>query len=171
MKVTRIALAIALLLPPVAIAEIAVAQEAESDGGFSYDYPQIVEQLPGLLDHLAADRAAAQDEFETNRREFAEIAPDSAALDHLQYSAGWSIVGETPVLLSLGQGIYTYSGGAHGNSDFDALLWNKRQDRQLSLLDLFTNRYAALALIDAQFCPALRAEQETRFGSEVGGLW
>lgn len=65
-----------------------------------------------------------------------------------------------------------FEGGAHGNTAYDALLWDAGANDAIDVTDLFTDRYAALAHLDRAFCARLRAMQAERFGGEqIGEPW
>jgi hypothetical protein len=58
--------------------------------------------------------------------------------------------------------IYDYSGGAHPNHGYAALLWDKGAGKRLAAADLFTSKAALSAAIRAPFCDAIDRERRRR---------
>ncbi|QLC21131.1 DUF4163 domain-containing protein [Parasphingopyxis sp. CP4] len=155
-------LAAALLLSTVPSAAQAPVEQAESEpqNGFSYSYPEErLEALPQLAEQMAVFADSAERDFATLVAESEDAMPDSPALANLTHSEDWGIAGETETLLSLAGTIYEYAGGAHGNTEFASLLWDVRNDRMITLTQLFTDRYSGLAEIDGAYCANLQAMQ------------
>jgi hypothetical protein len=75
------------------------------------------------------------------------------AHSHLQ---AWQRVTSTPRFLSLSAEIGTYTGGAHGMTNFDTLLWDRNRRKQLKPLDLFTSGEAFDAAIKDSFCAGIK---------------
>lgn len=78
------------------------------------------------------------------------------------YSAKITTAGQTPRLLSLQTAIAHYMGGAHSNYGFDALLWDRRKNRQITVETLFLRAGAFQALTRPAYCKALDAERSKR---------
>lgn len=73
-----------------------------------------------------------------------ELPPSSLEIDYV-------IVQATPQLLSLQLTIYSYTGGAHPNSQTRSLNWDPRRERLLVLADLFSP-IAPAGRIIADYC-------------------
>lgn len=135
---------------------------------FSYAYPDAVGATPGvaaLLDtrlEEARNRliAAARDDRAAAKKDGYPYRPHS-------FGAKWSVVTALPDWLSLSAEIYTYTGGAHGMTVFDTLLWDRRADTVREPADLFTSADALRAAVRTPFCDALDREREKRRGEPV----
>jgi predicted small lipoprotein YifL len=132
---------------------------------FSYAYPAEAAVIPELASLLEAERAKDLANLES---EAAEAEKDAKANDypynpHMR-GASWSTTGNTgPLLAMLGE-ISSYSSGAHGNTAFEVLLWDKAASRRIKLEELFTDMDAALEPMRKPYCDALNAERLDRRG-------
>lgn len=152
--------------------DLAELSSNEDPSGFAYVIPAETAAIPALSERLESERDSARARFETDRADFAREMPGSSLVDHFALQKRWETMGRSGRLLSLGASIYVYEGGAHGNTAFDALLWDSELDGQIDFISLFTDRYAALAHLDRAFCARLRAMQAERFGDiEIDGPW
>ena len=135
---------------------------------FTFAYPDAAGAIPplkALLDtrlYEARDRLAstARDERKVAKKEGFPYRPHS-------YIAKWSVVTDLPNWLSLSAEIYTYTGGAHGMSAFDTLLWDRRAETARKPRELFTSTDALRKAIREPFCDALDKEREQRRGEPV----
>ncbi|HEV7313833.1 DUF4163 domain-containing protein [Sphingopyxis sp.] len=124
---------------------------------FAYSYPRDAAAIPELAAWLDGDRATKRDAL------IAAAQRDKAAAEkggfpyrahsHLQ---AWQRVTSTPRFLSLSAEIGTYTGGAHGMTTFDTLLWDRNRRKQLKPLDLFTSGEAFDAAIKDNFCAGIK---------------
>ncbi|MGR4890222.1 DUF4163 domain-containing protein [Sphingopyxis sp. LARHCG72] len=124
---------------------------------FAYSYPRDAAAIPELAAWLDGDRATKRDAL------IAAAQRDQAAAEkggfpyrahsHLQ---AWQRVTSTPRFLSLSAEIGTYTGGAHGMTNFDTLLWDRNRRKQLKPLDLFTSGEAFDAAIRDSFCDGIK---------------
>ena len=135
---------------------------------FSYAYPDAVGPIPGLAALLDARLEKARSQLISSARDDRAAAKkDGYPYRPHSFGAKWSIVTELPDWLSLSAEIYTYSGGAHGMSAFDALLWDRRAETARKPADLFASTDALRAAIRVPFCDALDREREKRRGEPV----
>lgn len=150
--------------PPDGPADIAAknapASNVEEKGElieFAYSYPRDAAAIPELAAWLDGDRATKRDAL------IAAAQRDKAAAEkggfpyhahsHLQ---AWQRVTSTPRFLSLSAEVGTYTGGAHGMTTFDTLLWDRNRRKRLKPLDLFTSGEAFDAAIRDQFCAGIK---------------
>ncbi|WP_260926650.1 DUF3298 and DUF4163 domain-containing protein [Novosphingobium sp. 9] len=146
---------------------------------FAYSYPDAAGALPGLKAMLDAD--LAQQQGKTRRLAQADRdASDKSAADQMAgstntpipFHAGerqinWKVVADLPNWLSLsGQG-YAYTGGAHGNSWFGEILWDKNTNQERKPMDLFTSPANFLNAINAPFCAALNRQRAAKRGGQA----
>ena len=90
---------------------------------------------------------------------------EGAQSDHTEYSGEdgfppyersvtYEVAGQSARLLSLTEVSYEYTGGAHPNSSFGAVLWDKTADRRLQPASLF-RRGADMTALDRALCDAI----------------
>jgi hypothetical protein len=79
----------------------------------------------------------------------------------------WKVAAALPAWLSLSQSLSVFEGGAHPNTGFDSLVWDRRAGVERPPLDLFTSPEALDAAIRAPFCDALDRERAARRGEPV----
>jgi hypothetical protein len=150
--------------PPSAIDDVKAANATASNVKesnelieFAYSYPRDAAAIPELAAWLDGDRVTKRDAL------IAAAQRDKAAAEkggfpyrahsHLQ---AWQRVTSTPRFLSLSAEIGTYTGGAHGMTNFDTLLWDRNRRKQLKPLDLFTSGEAFDAAIKDSFCAGIK---------------
>lgn len=124
---------------------------------FVYAYPKEAAQIPELAQALDSDRATKREALVAAARR------DKAAAEKGEYPyrahshrQTWQRVTSTPRFLSLSSEIETYTGGAHGMTNFDTLLWDRNRRKRLKPLDLFTSGEAFDAAIKDQFCAGIK---------------
>ncbi len=132
---------------------------------FAYGYPAAAAAIPELKAKLDAD-------LEMQRRELADEAREDAAhAEASEYrfhpyarSFDWKVVTELPGWLSLSTQVSTYTGGAHPNYWFDAILWDKAANRERDALDLFSSKAALSAAIRRAFCAEIDRQRVRKRG-------
>jgi len=135
---------------------------------FGFAYPDAAGAIPGLklmldgkLDQtrksLAAESRADQREAKKGGFPYRPHSSDTT----------WKVVSDLPEWLSLSSEVYVYTGGAHGMSAFDSLLWDKQAGTAREPADLFTSTAALRQTIQRPFCNALDREREKRRGEPV----
>lgn len=150
--------------PPGAIDDVKVANAAASNVKessdlmeFAYSYPKEAAEIPKLAEWLDQDRATKRDALTAESRRDQALAQKEGfpyrPHSHLQT---WQRVTNTPRFLSLSSEIATYTGGAHGMTNFDTLIWDRNKTVGLKPLDLFTSGAAFDAAIRDDFCAAIK---------------
>ena len=151
--------------PPPAPAAAAVSvKEANDLYQFAYAYPAAAAAIPPLKAQLDADLARQKAGL---AKETAEARADAKANDYpyhpYELSTEWKVVTDLPGWLSLSTLLGSYSGGAHSNYAYDAILWDKQAARRVPAIALFTSKAALKAAILKPFCAALdRARRQKR---------
>ena len=74
----------------------------------------------------------------------------------------WEVAADTTRLLALTGLLYGYTGGAHGNTGYDSVIWDRKTKTAITLPALFSDRVKARAIIEPLVCKALAAEQKER---------
>lgn len=142
---------------------------AQRDGGtrdFLYAWPAEAAAIPALVELLEQRREKALAEQKADWEEaLAEFAgEDCASCKARGFTKGWEVAADTPRFLSLQGEISVYTGGAHPNSAFDALVWDREIGVALAPMDLFTSSEALSKAVRAPYCDGLLALQEERRG-------
>lgn len=140
-----------------------------ADYAFSYLWPAAVEAVPALRARLENDREAIRRAFAreaADARREAASDPGRPFLPH-ELSVEWRVAATLQDWLSLSQHISVFEGGAHPNSGFDSLVWDRKAGVERPALDLFTSPEALDAAIGAPFCEALDRERAARRGEPV----
>lgn len=150
--------------PPDAIEDVKTANATASDVKdssdlmeFAYSYPKEAAEIAKLAEWLDNDRATRRDALIAESRRDQALAQKEGfpyrAHSHLQR---WERVTDTPRFLSLSSEIETYTGGAHGMTTFDTLLWDRNTGEKRAPLDLFTSGAAFDAAIRSDYCAAIK---------------
>lgn len=149
--------------PPTAAADIAAKNAVASDVKesndlleFAYSYPADAARIAKLAEWLDTDRATRREALATAAQRDKGLAEKQGypyrAHSHLQ---SWKRVANTPRFLSLSSEIWTYTGGAHGMTAFETLLWDRNRAARLKPLDLFSSAEAFDAAIRDDFCAGI----------------
>ncbi|CAM3147886.1 Deacetylase PdaC domain-containing protein [Sphingomonas antarctica] len=154
-------------VPVVFIAMTCVAA-AEPAYKFSYAYPAQARAIPPLRAWLEADKARGRTKFAAE----AMAAQREAKKDGFPYhpydaDMTWQVVTDTPRFLSLSRLSWAYTGGAHGNSGYDSLLWDKATRMRRQPADVFADPKALYASVRKSFCDLLDRERSKRRGEPV----
>lgn len=130
---------------------------------FSYSYPAEAAAIPALNRRFQADLA-------TQYRKASKLGLEDLKIYKEQkrggisdfFSMEWTTAGQTPRLLSLQNQLSTFTGGAHPNTSYGALLWDRRLGREIRMETLFLRSGAFAALTRSRYCAALDAERKKR---------
>lgn len=145
----------------------AVPAQAERDT-FEYHYPAAVAAMPALkarLDREAATlRATFAKDVAADKRERSTEKRSRLAWDQTR---NWQVVTNTPRFLSLSIEEYEFSGGAHGNTHYDALVWDKVAGAPLKPLRMFASNAALRTAIGERFCAELDGQRAERRGERI----
>jgi hypothetical protein len=125
---------------------------------------------PGLL---RAMRGEAMTELGKVRaaatREAADARKEGFPFRRYETINDWSLAADTLALLVLAGEVYSYTGGAHGNTGYAARIWDKAGKRQIGIEALFSDWPRARKLLEPVYCKALADEQaRRRMGAEAG---
>ncbi|MBO9724445.1 MAG: DUF4163 domain-containing protein [Novosphingobium sp.] len=145
------------------------AEKVENDTyEFSYAYPDAAGAIPGLKANLDKQLAASRADLASSAKEGqADAKKNDFPYHAYSYGEEWKVVTSLPGWLSLSSETYTYSGGAHGMTTFDALLWDRHADAAKKPIDLFTSKEALSKAIRTPFCVALDKERVKKRGGPI----
>lgn len=147
----------------------AVARAEKNDLlDYGYAYPAAAASIPALKAALdsRADETKAKALADAREDQKAATKDDFPFHAHY-YHADWAVAADTPRFLSLVATIATYTGGAHGMTVFDPLLWDKQNGKPVAVADLFASHQALETALRSRFCAALDRERAKRRGAPV----
>lgn len=152
-------------------AAVAFEDNVEKDGGsreFAYKWPAAVSAIPALAERFTAERTKALGEQKTDwDAALADFAgEDCVSCKTLSFAKEWKVVADLPRYLSLSAEMYFYTGGAHGNSGFDALVWDREAEEGVDPEAMFTSEAALQDALGEPWCKALKAERRKRMGAD-----
>jgi len=137
--------------------------EETDDFLFEYAYPSQAGRIPELAALLDTRMAQNREELATGavqaRR---EARANGFPYNKHSYSADWKVVADLPGWLSLSQDVDTYTGGAHGNSALESLVWDKEAGKAMDAIALFSSPQALDDALGDRFCDALNRERARR---------
>jgi hypothetical protein len=135
---------------------------------FEYAYPAEAGAIPALKAWLDADLKKQREDLIAEAK---DGKADAKTNDYPfnGYSSGltWSRVADLPGWLSLSGLTYEFTGGAHPNHGYAALLWDKAAGRQRAATDLFVSKATFSAAIRQVFCDALDRQREAKRGEKI----
>lgn len=161
----------ALLFATIAGAAPVKIQRDSAALEFSYEWPSEAAGIPAIDHRLRTEAqmayrkhlALGRDDKKLYKQQEREAVAD-------YYSKQWTTAGQTPRLLSLRYELGTFTGGAHPNTSYGALLWDRKLDREIGLSSLFLRSDAFSALTRIRYCAALDAERlKRREGEKLSG--
>ncbi len=134
---------------------------------FKYSFPAVAPELASILKREA-------ESTETRLKADASQARQDSEAQGFPYHAyeiqhQWQQVANITRFQSLSAQIYAFSGGAHGNTGYDALVWDKQAGKELKPIDFFSSPAALGAVIRQPFCKALDAERRKKRDGQLGG--
>lgn len=144
------------------------AQTGEAKRDFAYSWPAEVSAVPELAARFTAERDKLLAEQKT---EWAEVLEELAgeeciACTSRSFEKGWEVVADLPRFLSLSASFYLYTGGAHGNGAFDALVWDREAKAAFDPKAMFTSPEALQKALGGPWCKALKTERQKRLGPD-----
>lgn len=135
---------------------------------FEYAWPATAGNIPELAELLDRRMQRAKDNLvgeATQAR--AEARDNGFPYNKHSYIADWEVVADLPAWLSLSVQVGTYSGGAHGMSNVQSLVWDKTGQRAMKAIDLFESPAALEEAVGDAFCDGLNDLREEKRGEPV----
>jgi hypothetical protein len=160
------------VLPPGTVtfkdAETRTVAGSEVTRDFSYAWPAEVAAVPALVRRFTAERAEMLAEQKIEFIEGLSFAePEGCFGCNRDLARDWSVFADTPRFLVLQGSYYIYSGGAHGNTIFDTLVWDRKAKKAFDSRRMFVSKSALQAALGAAWCEGLKAERAARWEVEV----
>lgn len=155
---------------PVAFADEETRGEAARD--FAYNWPAQVSAIAPLAAILETTRdgelAKQKAEWEASVAEFGDMGCITCI--NRSYAKSWEVVTDTPRFLVLSAETYTYTGGAHGNSQFDALLWDREEEKAMKPVELFVDPVALENTAFGDYCQALLEAKREKLSVDISEM-
>ena len=130
---------------------------------FSYEWPAEATAIPALDMRFYKDAKAKLAEAQKNAAEDQKLARQQKRdFNQHFFSVDWTAAGQTPRLLSLQAENGSFEGGAHPNTSYDAMLWDRRATRTASIESLFAQASDLVATTSGIYCKKLDAERAKR---------
>ncbi|WP_336973201.1 DUF4163 domain-containing protein [Sphingobium aromaticiconvertens] len=153
---------------PASSAKAFVQSEKTDLLEFLYAYPAQAAAVPALVTKFDKAMTAAKTDALKMAQNDAKSAKQ-AGFPFRTYSleTRWSVKADTPRFLSLESQTYVFTGGAHGMTGYEPLLWDKARNRETNMAMVMTSSDAFAAAIHDQFCAALDKERAEKRGAPV----
>lgn len=157
-------------------------EQSEGDAArdFTYGWPAQVSAIAPLAAMLAQERdehlTKQRAEWEQSVEEFAHPQDGFQCIScvNRSYSKNWKVSAETPRFLVLTGETFTYTGGAHGNSFFDALAWDREAKggagEALRPVDLFVDEVALENTAYGDYCQALLDAKREKLDIDITAM-
>lgn len=138
---------------------------------FTYAWPAEAAAIPQLNARFQSDMTKAfSDAQKYAREDMALTRQQKRDYNQHYYSAAWESLGQSTRLLSLQGAIESFTGGAHPNHEFKAIVWDRRLNRQVSMTALFARAGDFGTLTRTTYCAKLDKERrKRREGEKLGG--
>ena len=144
------------------------AAKGEAIRDFAYEWPAAVSAVPALVERFTAERdrilADQKQEWDSALAEFS--AEDCGGCVNRSFEKTWQVVANLTRFLSLSATFWEYSGGAHGNGAFDALVWDRTAKQAIDPKAMFRSPQALQNALGAGWCKALKTEKKARLGPD-----
>ncbi|MBN8551844.1 MAG: DUF3298 and DUF4163 domain-containing protein [Caulobacterales bacterium] len=125
--------------------------------------PQAITAYPDLHAALYGEEVRSLREFlEGAQSDHTEFTGEEAMQPYSR-EVTYEVAGQTARLLSLRETNFEYTGGAHPNTGFGAVLWDKTGDRRIQPASLFRSG-ADLSALDQALCSAINSARAEATG-------
>ncbi len=154
---------------PQPVAGEAEAVDEKTDAyEFAYSWPAPAGAIAPLAERLAQERDKQRAELKQEAEDWQkQAAQEGFNAPPYAFSKEWEVVTDLPRFLSLSAGIYTYSGGAHGMSYSDALVWDRQAAAAIKPVDMFLSEGSLDRAVQTRFCAELDRQRAKKRGAPV----
>lgn len=135
---------------------------------FEYSYPAAagsISELSAVLDQRMSSAREAHIAMAIDGR--ADADANKYPFNPYAYTTKWDVVADLPGWLSLSAEHWEFTGGAHGNTTFDTLLWDKRAKQVRAPLSLFSSAKELEAAVQPELCNLLDRQRAEKRGEKV----
>jgi len=137
------------------------------DAQVTLSLPEPIKAYPELHERLYKDGETTLTAFlEQAKKDRAEQSADGFPVPAYYQKIDWKISAQSPRLLSLYAEQNDFEGGAHPNTSFRALLWDKDKNALIPTAELFAAD-ADLKGVDDYVCHQIEAQRSKRSGQPV----
>lgn len=135
---------------------------------FAYAYPAQAAAIPALVEKFGKQLATSRADALKMAKDDSAAAKQSGFPFHAHsLETEWSVSADTPRFLALQSQTYVFTGGAHGMTGYDSLLWDKTRSRETSVKAVMTSPAAFAAAIRDRFCAELDKQRAEKRGAPV----
>lgn len=135
---------------------------------FLYAYPAPAAAVPVLVAQFEkAMTGAKADALKMARDDAASAKRSGFPFRTHSLETRWSVKADTPRFLSLESETYVFTGGAHGMTGYETILWDKARSRETSMAAMMTSSTAFAAAIRDGFCDGLDKARAEKRGAPV----
>lgn len=135
---------------------------------FSFAYPASAAAIPTLVDKFRRQMDSAKlDALDMAKEDSAAAKSSGFPFHQHDLSISWTAAADTLRFLALQSQNYAYTGGAHGMTGYDMLLWDKERQRETAVKALMTSPQAFKAAITRPFCAELDRQRAEKRGAPV----
>ncbi|WP_277980939.1 DUF4163 domain-containing protein [Sphingomonas phyllosphaerae] len=144
------------------------AAERDAAYTFAYAIPPAATRVPRLRRWLEQDRVRFRQTVARDAdADRAERAKERYPFHQHEGTRTWKVVTETPRLLSLSAESYRFTGGAHGGTIIESIVWDKARSRRLDPRALFMSAETVQRVLGPRWCAWLARERARRTGGAV----
>jgi len=137
------------------------------DAQVTLSLPEPIKAYPELHERLYKDGETTLTAFlDQAKKDRAEQSADGVPVPAYYQKIDWKISAQSPRLLSLYAEQNDFEGGAHPNTSFRALLWDKDKGALIPTAELFSPD-ADLKSVDDYVCHQIEAQRARRTGEPV----
>lgn len=138
---------------------------------FSYVWPAEAVAVPALDTRFYTEAKAALAQAQKNATDDQQLAKQQKRpFNQHFYSMQWTTAGQTPRLLSLQSELGSFEGGAHPNTVYGSLLWDRSRNAAISVEAPFLQKGSFSALTRVFYCDGLNRERAKKRQGETPGL-
>ena len=130
---------------------------------FAYSYPAEAAAIPELVRRFDREiRQSKASALKLAKEDQASAKKSGYPFHGHALETHWTVEGNIPAFLSLLSTGYSFTGGAHGMTGYDALIWDRAAKRALGMAAMLSSPADFKAAINDDFCAALDKERAAR---------
>lgn len=149
--------------PPATVAPLVFAK-TDPDAAVTLTLPEPIKLYPELHSRLYSEGEKELVDFLNDaHKDRAQQSADGIEVPAYSHTIAWKISAQTPKLVSVFAQEDDFRGGAHPNSTFQAVLWDKAKKQAVPASALFAPG-ADMKTVDAYVCHQVEAERSKRLG-------